>query len=265
MAGQYIEPMQTAAARPVSPPGRVRGWLRQGLQRIAWPCEVCGTWDASSLCGGCRQRFLADQPPACPRCALPSPGGQACGACLRQPPAFVQCVAAVPYGFPWDRLVARLKFQGQPEIAGILAQVMAERLAVAGQPGASQPAHQPPADLVLPVPLSPARLAERGYNQAWELARRLAALRGLAAQPRALQRLRDTPHQVGLSRVERQRNLRDAMWLDPQTITLAGRHVALVDDVMTTGGTAAACTQALLTAGAASVQVWVLARTPAPG
>ena len=171
----------------------------------------------------------------------------------------------MPYGFPWDRLVARLKFQGQPEIAGVLAGVMAQRLTQMQTHEAPHPTAAAPADLVLPVPLSPARLAERGYNQAWELARRLAALRGLPAHPRSLHRLRDTPHQVGLSRAERQRNLGDSMWVDPQAVALSGRHLALVDDVMTTGGTAAACTQALLAAGAASVQVWVLARTPLPG
>jgi ComF family protein len=118
---------------------------------------------------------------------------------------------------------------------------------------------------VLPVPLSPARLRERGYNQAWELARRLAVQRGLPAKAQWLQRLRDTPHQVGLSRSERERNLRDAMWVPPEgQAGVAGQHVALVDDVMTTGMTAAAGARALKAAGAASVQVWVVARTPSP-
>lgn len=119
--------------------------------------------------------------------------------------------------------------------------------------------------LVLPVPLSPARLAERGYNQAWELARRVAVAQGLPARHDALLRLRETPHQVGLGRQARAANMRDAMWVTPEgRAAIAGRQVALVDDVMTTGMTATATTQALLAAGAAGVQVWVLARTPSP-
>ena len=172
------------------------------------------------------------------------------------------CIAAADYGYPWDRLVTRFKFHGQPELADLLAGVMTG--AITGQGAA--PVHGVlPAQIVLPVPLSDVRLAERGYNQAWELARRLAARLKLPAQADGLLRLRDTPHQVGLSRRARASNLRDAMWVAPVAAAqLAGRHLALVDDVLTTGVTAAAASQALLTAGAASVQVWVLARTPAP-
>jgi len=166
-------------------------------------------------------------------------------------------VAAADYGFPWDRLIGRFKFQGQPEHARLLATLLHTRLQRSGAA---------PVQRVLPVPLSPARLAERGYNQAWELAWRLAAWSGLPADAGALQRLRDTPHQVGLPRRERERNLRDAMWVAPAAAArLAGCRVALVDDVLTTGVTASAATHALLAAGVASVQVWVVARTLPPG
>lgn len=233
--------------------GRWRGWLGS----LPRPCAACSQWDRTGLCSDCRQRFVDTATARCPRCALPAPGGQVCGACLRVPPPFVQTIALAGYAFPWDRLIARFKFHQQPELAGLLA----DALVGAVQRTATRPAAQ----LVLPVPLSPARLAERGFNQAWELARRVAAAQGLPARHDALLRLRDTPHQVGLSRPARATNLRDAMWVPPEGQTaIRGCQVALVDDVMTTGMTATAATQALLAAGAGSVQVWVLARTPAP-
>ena len=221
---------------------------------------LCGNWDNAGLCRRCQVRFVATRPALCPRCALPNANGATCGLCLREPPPYRRCVAGVLYGFPWDRLIKRFKFNDQPELATLLAEVLADALS-----GALAPADAPPVDCVLPVPLSASRLAERGYNQAWELARRVAALRQLPAAPSLLLRLRDTPHQVGLSRSERARNLHEAMWVDTAaSAKLAGRHLALVDDVLTTGGTAVAATRALLAAGAASVDIWVLARTPAP-
>jgi predicted amidophosphoribosyltransferase len=110
--------------------------------------------------------------------------------------------------------------------------------------------------------MSARRLAERGYNQAWELARRVAAALSLPASASLLLRPVDAGPQIELGRAERQRNLRNAFMVDPrQRGTLQGRRVALVDDVMTTGATAHAAASALLRAGAA-VDVWVLARTP---
>ena len=263
--------MPLASPTAASPTGRVLaragpGWRRFWPGPLPQPCVLCGTWGRQGLCNACQARFVGIRPAACPRCALASPGHRVCGLCQRQPPPYSACIAAADYGFPWDGLVGRFKFQGQPELAGLLAGVMhsavlrsaADKVAAGVGVGVG-------VGVVLPVPLSDARLAERGYNQAWELARRLATRLGLPALANGLLRLRDTPHQVGLTRQARQRNLRDAMWVAPAAAAqLAGRSVALVDDVLTTGVTAAAATQALLAAGAASVQVWVLARTPPP-
>ena len=273
MGWQYIEAMfqrQAAARLPIG--GhlgiRLRSHLQIGLGwRLPRPCPVCGQWAASGLCGDCEARFVQQQPTRCPSCALAQPGGLVCGACLREPPPYVRCIALADYGFPWDRLIAQFKFQAQPERARLLAQALHQAVLRAGQPGRPDAVAAPVqrVDRVLPVPLSDARLAERGYNQAWELARRVAALQKVPAEAHWLQRLRDTPHQVGLSRAGRQRNLLDAMWVTPAGAAgLANRSVALVDDVMTTGVTVAAASQALLAAGATSVQVWVLARTPPP-
>lgn len=166
----------------------------------------------------------------------------------------MHAVAAVDYGFPWDALIARFKFQGEPELAGPLAALLADAV-VRFAP--------PPVDVVLPVPLAPARLTQRGYNQAWELARRVARALGIAAHADRLLRPADTAHQAELSRAERQRNLLGAFMVDPrQRAQLEGRRVALVDDVMTTGATADEASATLLRAGVRDVQLWVLARTP---
>lgn len=178
----------------------------------------------------------------------------ACGACLREPPPFEHTVCAADYGFPWDRLVGDFKFNGREDLAGPLARLLSDAVSTAVGP---------PPDLVLPIPLSAQRLAERGYNQAWELARRTARLQGRMARHDVLLRPSDTAHQAELSRAARQRNLGGAFMVDPrQRGAVQGRRVVLVDDVMTTGATAREAASTLLRAGAAAVDLWMLARTP---
>lgn len=248
MGGQYIEPMSA-----LLPPPAISAWRR-------WPrlCELCRSWADRSLCTACVQRLAPPAAPRCLRCALTlgSPGHQHCADCRRDPPPFERCHTLGDYTYPWDELITAFKFRGRADLAGPLARALADRLTEQ---------NADPVDLVVPVPLSPTRLRERGYNQAWELARRVAAARGLATDPLSLQRLRDTPHQVGLTRRDREANLRDAFWVPPaRAARVQQRHIALVDDVLTTGVTAAAASRALLAAGASRVQLWVLARTPAP-
>lgn len=231
--------LSPALARPLAAPGQ---------------CEVCRQWTRGALCGDCITRFAS----AVPRCAccglrlgLAAP---ACGACLHAPPPFERTHCVADYGFPWDTLIARFKFASAVELAGELARRL----------HAALPADEPdPPTLVLPVPLSPRRLAERGYNQAWELARRVARLRGLPARADVLLRPAETAHQADLDRAARQHNLRSAFMVDPrQRGAVQGRRVALVDDVMTTGATVREAASTLRRAGAAAVHVWVLARTP---
>ncbi|MFM2067017.1 MAG: hypothetical protein RLZZ584_1926, partial [Pseudomonadota bacterium] len=182
-----------------------------------------------------------------------------CGDCLRQPPPQRAAVAAFDYVYPWAGLLGRLKFHDALDLARPLAGALAQ--AVAGRDAAHP--ELAGVDLVLPVPLAPARLRERGYNQAWELARRVARARRVPAHAGLLERARDTPHQLALPRAARAANVRAAFVLAPGAARqVAGRHLALVDDVMTTGATLAEATHALLRGGAASVQCWVVARTP---
>ena len=159
------------------------------------------------------------------------------------------------YGFPWDDLVQAFKFANQPELAGLLADAMARELQ------RRQPAHD--VDVMLPIPLSDRRLKDRGYDQAWELTRTLGKALHLSTPARVLERIVDTVPQSSLDRSARAVNLRGAFRVDPaRRDAIAGKRVALVDDVMTTGASFRAATEALLGAGARSVDVWCVARTP---
>jgi ComF family protein len=164
-------------------------------------------------------------------------------------------VCAEDYAFPWRGLIGEFKFQGDVALAHLFVQRLA--CVLRQTPGALE------VDRVLPVPLSAQRLQERGFNQSWELARRLAQALGLPCSANLLLRPVDTAHQLALSQQERAHNLRGAFMVAPQRRqAVAGQHLALVDDVMTTGATFREAARALLEAGAASVDVWAVARTP---
>jgi ComF family protein len=224
---------------------------------LAGQCELCRGWSARALCDDCTLRHAA-QSPRCTRCGLRlASAAPVCGGCLRQPPPFDGCISAHDYAFPWDRLIADLKFHGRVDLAPVLARQLC---AAVRRRGGTLP------DLVAPIPLAPRRLTERGFNQAWELARCVAAALGCASEARLLARPLDGLHQADLSLAQRRTNLRGAFVVEPSRRSrLRGRHIALVDDVMTSGTTVGEAAAALRRAGAARVDVWVLARTPAPG
>jgi ComF family protein len=218
-------------------------------------CLICRAWPARPLCAECIARFTL-RVSRCATCALPVPEGVArCGACLRDPPPFDACHAAVDYGWPWAVCMARFKFHGQPQLARPLAALLARDAAVTE---AIAQAH-----CVLPIPMTPQRLAQRGYNPAWLLAQRLAPHK---ARADALQRIRESAPQRELRRAERIRNLRGAFMAQPAGgAHIQGQRVVLVDDVMTTGATLREAARALRQAGAAHVTAIVFARTPEPG
>lgn len=222
-----------------------------------WPasCAICRAWPSQSLCETCVGRF-ASPVPRCLRCALPVPAGvHCCGSCLRQPPACARSLAAVDYGWPWADLIADFKFRGRAAWARHFATLM---LAADGMQDLLQAA-----DLVAGLPLSRERLAQRGYNQSLLLARALCPDK---FHPSLLVRCVDSPAQHSLSRRERLLNLQGSLAPEPaHARLLRGRHVVLVDDVMTTGATLQAAAETLLQAGAACVSAAVLARTPQPG
>ena len=214
-------------------------------------CAICRQWPAEPVCETCIARF-AQPKPRCLACALPVPAGVLrCGPCLQHPPPWSQCLCAVDYVWPWRGLVSRFKFREQPGWDRQLAWLMRSAAWV------EDTLHE--ADRVLPMPLSRERLAERGYNQSWLLARQLAPER---ADATLLLRIRHTPPQRTLPRSERLTNLQGAFAVDPlRTREVRGRRLVLVDDVMTSGASLRAATQVLLQAGAAQVSTLVLART----
>lgn len=259
-------------------------WLRRlghaalPLRRIAaqagnWllpgECALCGgVADERSggrlLCAACHHLYIEgwqlSGAPRCCRCANPLPAGVAatggagiCGYCLRTPPAFDMTVAAAPYALPLDRLVLQLKFGGRLALARLFGEAMAD--AALAAPGFIRP------DILCPVPLGPRRLVERGYNQALEMARPLARRLDLPLQARMAVRVKET---AALSRsaspVERRAYIAGA-FAAPRRDSIAGRHVGLVDDVMTSGATMNELAALFRRYGAARITCLVFART----
>lgn len=195
----------------------------------------------------------------CQVCALPlAMHGMTCAQCSRRAPAYYRVEAPWHYGFPLDALISRFKYHRQWPLGRLLAQLLGRWLTHRFNDGLPRPA------LLLPVPLSRRRLRQRGYNQAAMLAHWLAVHTGIACNEQALKRLIDTPAQQGLKARERMRNLGQAFAVEDAGV-LEGRHLALVDDVLTTGATAQALASLLLKAGARRVDVYCLARTAKPG
>lgn len=207
----------------------------------------------SSLCDACLSGMSTLGDASCRSCAQPYPLPYAtnhlCGNCLTHPPPFASVYAACAYQGLASEAVHRLKYRNQLPLAVPLGRRMAATLAESH--GRFRP------ELLVPVPLHPLRLRQRGYNQAVELARPLSHAIGVPISPMLLRRTRHTQPQQGLSAAERRGNLRNAFHLAG---AVRDRLVLLIDDVMTTGETVRECSRILLAGGAAEVRVAVFAR-----
>ncbi|PHV38730.1 ComF family protein [Janthinobacterium sp. BJB304] len=238
----------------------LRLWL--GATVLPAQCALCGMGCPQVLCPPCRAQYLGQGRGQlrhrCRQCANPLADievAQLCGRCLRQQPAYDATVTAFDYAAPVDQLLLQLKFGARLALAPLFA----ELLHVAIQ---QQQEWQAP-QLLCPVPLGPARLAERGFNQALEIARPLARLLDIPLQPRLALRVRETRAQSGVAPQERQANLAHAFAIAPDhAALLPGCHVGIVDDVMSSGHTVNALAAACKRAGAARVSILVVARTP---
>ncbi|MDE3210309.1 MAG: ComF family protein [Pseudomonadota bacterium] len=214
-------------------------------------CLLCGAAgaDGLDLCAAC-QAELPRNRACCTRCALPlATAAPLCGECQRQAPPWDAAWAPFRYGWPLDRLESRYKFGADLAAGRVLSTLWQRETCPIGLP-----------QLLLTVPLHRGRLRRRGYNQALELARPLARRLGVPLRHDRLHRLRATAAQTELDAVGRRRNLRGAFALKDGPSLPA--HVAVLDDVMTTGATMAECTRVLRRAGVARVDVWALARAP---
>ncbi len=215
--------------------------LRNVHAWVGEDCPLCGReCSPEFLCPACIAELPA-LPESCPCCALPSPAAAVCGSCLNRPPHFDATLALWRYEFPCDGLVQALKYRARLALAGFFARNLATRPI-------------PEVDLIVPMPLHPARLAERGFNQALEIARHL----GRPIAPRGVLRVKDTLPQTELPYEERAKNVRGAFLC---RLDLSGASVAVLDDVMTTGATLNELARALKRAGATRVENFVIART----
>lgn len=211
-------------------------------------CILCGSGcGRQQLCTGCRDDLPFHRTPCCPICAQPSPQAEVCGTCLQHAPYFDATFADFSYSFPADALIRALKYQGQLEIAELLATSLSQRISACTKP-----------DLIIPMPLHASRLKERGFNQATEIARRVARLAGIPFDVDAALRVRATEPQAGLPLEKRKKNLHGAF---ASARLLTGKNIAVIDDVMTTGTSLDELAKTLKAAGAVRVECWVAART----
>lgn len=225
--------------------------LYSGLRAMLPPrCLLCGATSGDALaCAGCSHE-MPQMPGTCPRCALPSAASAVCGDCFVKPPPLRLVVAAYRYAFPIDRMVQALKYHGELAVADWFGDALARAVV-------RQRSDDAPVDAVIALPLARARQQQRGFNQAHEIARRVAG--DLEVRCHAgLRRQRETAPQASLPWAARARNMRDAF---VATQRFDGARIAIVDDVMTTGATLHAAAKALRHAGARSVDAWVVART----
>lgn len=229
----------------ILPQGPLR-LFRKGVEAcLPNSCLLCGGDAGDILCGGCTDDLPRLPLHRCPQCAEPTFRGVRCGHCLSTPPAFDATTVLYRYDFPLDRLVHALKYNGQLSLAGWFGRLIADELAGSGF------------DRIIPMPLHPSRVLERGFNQAGEIARAVGRQISAFVDVRSCRRWRSNQPQALLPLAERAANVRGIFEC---IADLSGQRILLVDDVMTSGATMNECARVLKLHGAASVEAAVIAR-----
>ena len=236
-----------------------------GYRLLPGTCILCQAPSKRrlDLCVDCEQE-LPTLGNHCQQCALPLETDSTqltCGQCLQQPPAFDRLIALYPYQMPVARLINDLKFHERLANAQVLGTLMARKLVdyylISPSPCPLPQAVEGKPDVIIPVPLHKKRLQERGYNQALELARPISKILDIPINYQLCQRIRNTQHQMGSSADERRKNLRGVFCV----VGSVPKHVAIIDDVFTTGSTVNELARCLRTAGAKRIDVWTVCRT----
>lgn len=213
-------------------------------------CQRCGGTTSGGFCRSCRAEFEPNVRP-CTLCGCgPLPERRSRCAAHAGDWLLARVTAPLVYSAPLEHYLHALKYSGQRALGRALGQILAET----ASPRRAE------VDALISVPLHPQRLAERGYNQAFEIARAVSALLRLPILRAGIARTRATPAQAGSNCRQRQQNLAGAFTV---TRRLQGRRLAIVDDVITTGATANSLARALYAAGADHVEAWAVARTRA--
>ena len=213
-------------------------------------CTLCGSGTSGTLlCAPCLVA-LPWNASACPGCALPSIQAVTCTACQQRPRMFDAAFAAFVLAAPVQQGIHALKYKARFQQAALLASAFAARLGARAGPMPT---------LLIPVPLHWQRQWWRGYNQSHELACVIGAQLNIAVDATAARRLRATSDQIGQTAAQRRRNLKGAFAVSSR---VAGQHLALLDDVMTTGATLEELARACKAAGAGRIEVWAIARQP---
>ena len=216
-----------------------------GRSLLPQACVLCGAASGTKLiCAECDADLPRLTGNGCAVCAVPLATGRVCGACLDRPPRYASVTAPFAYRFPVNALIHAYKYGGRLALARPLGELLAQAV---GRD----------VDAIVPMPLAPGRLAERGFNQALELARVVAGRTGIPLLPHACRKVVETPSQAALPWSERAKNVRRAFVCDAD---LHGKRVAVMDDVLTTGATLNELTRVLRRAGAREVSGWVVAR-----
>ena len=238
------------------------GWLKQGLRaahvltkhgwRETCDCVLCGASadDAGRgvLCKGCDGTLPTHPQVACPQCGIATQDAMVCGECLADSPAFDATVTVFAYRYPLDHLLHSFKYASNLALTEFFSARMIERVRGRGRVFP---------DVLMPMPLARMRLSERGFNQALLIAENVAEDLSLPLERYVLQRVRETRPQTGLTWSDRRANVKGAFACSKD---LTGKHVAIVDDVMTTGATLNEAAKVLKSRGAGKVTAWVIAR-----